>query len=56
MITGMSTVLTGPRGSECEWIRVRRERTVQVFPGKILDVRRQGGETEHVNARVADSH
>ena len=56
MITRMSTVLTGPRGTESEWIRVRREKTVQVFPGKFLDVRRQGGETERVNARVADSH
>ena len=42
MIARMSTVLTGPGGTESEWIRMRGEGTVQVFHGKLLDDRGAG--------------
>ena len=54
VITGMSTELTGPGGTESEWIRMRGEGTVLVFHGKLLDDSCPGGETERVK-QVADS-
>ena len=48
VIARMSTVLTGPGGTESEWIRMRGEGTVLVFHGKLLDDSCPGGETERV--------
>ena len=48
-------MLTGPSGSEYERMMSEEGEDCTSCSRKILDVRRQGGETEHVNDRVADS-